>query len=226
MAYCILHQDFPHRIRVAVGGVVHAAQAKSEDIEVALEVCKKGQVEGVRFGGHDTAIHRVKFACSHDLIKGSHYVSHDGSGGPKWKGKGHYVHTLCKDAVLLSNDTPITCKNCLANMGDEDHVKKYTHRWVIQDSDGFFLKARTWSKHSRTTEPADAKLYRVKGATSFINSYTVFLGPRGEEITREEYYNANYRTRLEEGYGKVRRMGNEYKIRKVIVTLADNDNDE
>ena len=205
-------------MRIAKGGVVHAVRGRIEDIEAEVERCKsvEGPFKGYMHGP-------TKFACSNaSLYRKGEWVKEEIRETNRYR-SGYWQRFPVSYIEILPPSTPITCKACLARMGDEDHVRKFTHRWVIQDPDGFFLKKSGWSRGGRTLEVADAKLYKTKGAANGINKYRVYLDGSGNEVSSEEWRRVPYKDRREMGWRIGERMGSKYRIRKVEVRLVDDD---
>ena len=114
----------------------------------------------------------------------------------------------------MATDTPITCKNCLRELGDTDYKKEITERFVIMDKDGLFMK----SLAHRTGELADAKLFKAKAPAKSWITQRIYLNSAGEEI--------NFRTWLQLGREKmprriVKRLLEGYRIFKTTMQLGE-----
>lgn len=98
--------------------------------------------------------------------------------------------------IHVEKNTPITCKNCLRELGDTDYKKEISERFVIMDKDGLFMKSRG----KRTGELADARLFKAKAPAIVWITKILYLDGEDNEV--------NYGTWLQLGRDKMpRRVG-------------------
>ena len=151
---------------------------------------------------------------------------------PAYKGA-NYDETACgreaghngkyNTAKFLSGKVAITCKQCLAALGDRDYLKpEATKRYVIQTSDNMFFKH---ADGKLTGQLADAQQYKVRQNAEDRCSMTLWYLPGSrKKMSSTAWAGQSWHTRMakrEDGWVCKHVQNPKLTVRAIKMVFAD-----
>jgi len=124
--------------------------------------------------------------------------------------------------VFLPAKSVITCKQCLAALGDRDYLKPETNRrYVVQTADGMFIKN---SEGKLTENLADAMMYKVEENAVDRTKRDVWVSKDGlKKLSGQEFFDRTFTGRQvlrEEGWRCKRETDPMLTVRPVKILFA------
>ena len=167
--YCRRQVDYPNRAQIP-GGVVHAAIAR-------------------QIPSRETTIYihgeRSKVKCERHIEISTACRKNNGTMG--WATGKFEPNNL----VEVDKDTPITCKNCLKSMGDEDHVP-VINKFVIREKETGYFRGTSGKFVKDLTA---AKLFQLERVALKQISTSEYYTNSGRRVEDKEYWSLKWSER-------------------------------